>query len=69
VEGFVHFLNFGLHHQLYVIGDLVADAGDEAEEAADFGDAVMYRVPGNLWLGEIEFLRQLHLRAQAILAE
>ena len=69
VERLVHLLDLGLHHQLHVEGDLAADAGDEAEEAADLGDAVVHGVPGDLRLGEVEFLRQLDLRAQPVLAE
>ena len=44
-------------------------AGDEAEEAADLGDAVAHRVPGDLGLGELELLGELDLHLEAVLAE
>ena len=69
MERLEHLFDLGLHHQLHVEGDLAADAGDEAEEAADLGDAVVHRVPGDLRLGEVELLGELDLGAQAVLAE
>ena len=38
------------------IDDLAERAGDQAEEAADFGDAVAHRVPGDLRLAETELV-------------
>ncbi len=67
MERLVDLLDLGLHHQLDVEGDLPAHAGDEAEEAADLGDAVAHGVPGDLRLAEAELLHQrcLHLEAAA----
>jgi hypothetical protein len=45
VEWFVDFLDFGLHQQFDVEGDLAAASGDEAKEAADLRDAIPHRVP------------------------
>ena len=69
MERLVDFLDFGLHQQLHVEGDLAAGAGDQAEEAADLGDAVAHRVPGDRRLAELEFLHQLGLHFQAVFAE
>ena len=66
MERLVDLLDLGLHHQLHVEGDLAAGPGDEAEEAADLGDAVAHRMPGDRRLAETEFLHQVRpaLRAR-----
>ena len=69
MERLVDFFDLGLHHQLHVEGDLAAGAGDQAEEAADLGDAVAHGVPGDLRLAELELLHQFGLHLQAVLAE
>ena len=69
MERLVDFLHFGLHQQLHVEGDLAAGAGDQAEEAADLGDAVAHGVPGNIGLAELELLAQLGLHLQPVFAE
>ena len=69
MERLVDFFHLGLHQQLHVEGDLAAGAGDQAEEAADLGDAVAHGVPGNLRLAELKFLHQLDLALQPVLAE
>jgi hypothetical protein len=45
VERLIDLFDFGLHHQLHVEGDFAAHAGDEAEKAADLGDAIADGVP------------------------
>ena len=40
-----------------------------AEEAADLGDAVAHRVPGDRRLAELELLHQFGLHFQPVLAE
>ncbi len=67
MERLVDFLHLRLHQQLHVEGDLAARAGDQAEEATDFGDAVADGVPGRDRLAELEFLAQLFLAFQPIL--
>ena len=62
-------LDLGLHQELHVERDLAAGAGDEAEEAADLGDAVAHRVPGDLRLAEFQLLHQLGLDFEAAFAE
>ena len=69
MKGLVDLLDLGLHHQLHVEGDLAAYAGDEAEEAADLGDAVAHGVPGDLRLAEAEFLHQPGLHVEPARAE
>ena len=69
VERLVNLLHLGLHHQFDVQGDLSADAGDKTEKAANFGDAVAHRVPGDLRLTEPQLNHQGFLDFQPILAE
>jgi hypothetical protein len=68
-EGLVDLLHLGLHHQLHVHADLAERARDQAEEAADLGDAVAHGVPGDLGLAEAELPHQPFLHLQAVGAE
>ena len=47
-ERLVHLGDLVLHHELDVHRDLAERPADEAEEAADFGNAVAHRVPGDI---------------------
>ncbi len=69
MERLVDLFHFSLHQQLHVEGDLAAAAGDQAQEATDLGDTVAHGVPGNCRLTELEFLAQLFLDLQSVLAE
>ena len=69
VERLEDFFHLGLHHELHVEGDLAAGAGDQAEEAADLGDAVAHGVPGNVGLAELELLAEFGLHLEPVLAE
>src|SRR5208282_950067 len=68
-ERLEHLLDLGLHHQLDVEGDFSQRAADEAEEAADLGDAVAHRVPGDLGLAQAKLRHQRRLHAQSVRAE
>ena len=68
-EGLEDLLDLGLHHQLDVRRHLAERAGDQAEEAADLGDPVAHRVPGDLGLAEAELLHQPRLDLEAPRAE
>ena len=57
-ERLVDFADLGLHHQLHVHRELAERAADEPEEAADLGDRVADRVPGDRRLGEAELVHQ-----------
>src|SRR4249919_1848855 len=69
MERLVHFLDFGLHQKFYIKGDLAAAAGDQAQAATDFRNAIAYRVPGNFRLAELELFHHLALDFQSIFAE
>ena len=69
MKGLIDLLDLGLHHQLHVERDLAAHTGDEAEEAADLGDAVAHGVPGDFRLAEAEFLHQRGLHVEPARAE
>ena len=61
-ERFVDLADFCLHHQLHVHAQLAERAADQAEEAADLGDVVAYRVPGDVGLAQAQFFHQPGLR-------
>src|SRR5258706_4066798 len=69
MERLVDFRYLGLHEQLHVHGNLSKRAGEKAEKASDFADAVAHGVPGDVRLAEPEFPHQLRLQLEPIAAE
>src|SRR5260221_7303643 len=69
MERLVDFRYLGLHEQLHVHGNLSKRAGEKAEKASDFADAVAHGVPGDVRLAEPEFPHQLRLHLEPIAAE
>ncbi len=67
--GFVYLADLCLHEQLHIGRDLAQRPGHQSQEAADLGDRVACRVPGDLWLTEPEFGHQSLLNIQAVCAE
>src|SRR5258707_2267298 len=69
MERLVVFSYLGMHEQLHVHGNLSKRAGEKAEKASDFADAVAHGVPGDVRLAEPEFPHQLRLQLEPIAAE
>src|SRR5258707_587619 len=69
MERLVDFRYLGLHEQLHVHGNLSKRAGEKAEKASDFADAVAHGVPGDVRLAEPKFPHQLRLHLEPIAAE
>src|SRR6266480_6874199 len=69
MERFVDLGHLGLHEQLHVHRNLSERAGEKAEEASDFADAIAHRVPGDVRLAQPEFAHELRLHLEATSAE
>src|SRR5437762_3556011 len=57
-EGLVYLGHFGLHHELYIHGDLAERSAHETEECTDLRDRVAYRMPCDVRRGEAELVHQ-----------